>query len=94
MTTAPVPVSLFTVLHDAGLPVLVETATGAGDLAYAAGDIFDTVITMEADKALYEAKASGKARVRVHRLPGVPDYDRSTMVQSDEKQFLFSGNDD
>ncbi|WP_245590710.1 GGDEF domain-containing protein [Nitratidesulfovibrio termitidis] len=47
-----------------------------------------------ADKALYEAKASGKARVRVHRLPGVPDYDRSTMVQSDEKQFLFSGNDD
>ncbi|MDR3044382.1 MAG: GGDEF domain-containing protein [Desulfovibrio sp.] len=47
-----------------------------------------------ADKALYEAKASGKARVRVYRLPGVPDYDRSTMVQSDEKQFLFSGNDD
>ncbi|MEG6507023.1 GGDEF domain-containing protein [Nitratidesulfovibrio sp. 1201_IL3209] len=47
-----------------------------------------------ADKALYEAKASGKARVRVHRLPGVPDYDRSTMVQSDEKQFLFSGNDE
>ncbi|WP_223290411.1 GGDEF domain-containing protein [Nitratidesulfovibrio sp. SRB-5] len=47
-----------------------------------------------ADKALYEAKASGKARVRVHRLSGVPDYDRSTMVQSDEKQFLFSGNDD
>jgi diguanylate cyclase (GGDEF)-like protein len=47
-----------------------------------------------ADKALYEAKASGKARVRVHRLPGVPDYDRSTMVHSDEKQFLFSGNDD
>ena len=54
MTTAPVPVSLFTVLHDAGMPALVETATGAGDLAYAAGDIFDTVITMEADKALYE----------------------------------------
>lgn len=47
-----------------------------------------------ADKALYEAKAAGKARVRVYRLPGVPDYDRSTMVQSDEKQFLFSGNDD
>ena len=47
-----------------------------------------------ADKALYEAKGSGKARVRVYRLPGVPDYDRSTMVQSDEKQFLFSGNDD
>lgn len=47
-----------------------------------------------ADKALYEAKAAGKARVRVHRLLGVPDYDRSTMVQSDEKQFLFSGNDD
>lgn len=47
-----------------------------------------------ADKALYEAKGSGKARVRIYRLPGVPDYDRSTMVQSDEKQFLFSGNDD
>lgn len=47
-----------------------------------------------ADKALYEAKTSGKARVLVHRLPGVSDYDRSTMVHSDEKQFLFSGNDE
>lgn len=47
-----------------------------------------------ADKALYEAKTTGKARVRVHRLPGVTDYDRSTMVLSDEKQFLFSGNDE
>ena len=55
MPTAAVPLSLFTLLHDAGLSVLVETATGAGDLASAAGDVFDTVITMEADKALYEA---------------------------------------
>ncbi|WP_052360275.1 hypothetical protein [Solidesulfovibrio alcoholivorans] len=55
MTTAAVPLPLFTLLHGAGLPVLVETATGAGDLAHAAGDIFDTVITMEADKVLYEA---------------------------------------
>ena len=55
MTTAAAPLSLFTLLHDTGLSVLVETATGSGDLAYAAGDIFDTVITMEADKALYEA---------------------------------------
>ncbi len=47
--------ALFTLLHDAGLPVFVETATGVGDVAYAAGDAFDTVITMEADQALYEA---------------------------------------
>ncbi|WP_428565047.1 MAG: hypothetical protein ACP59X_03345 [Solidesulfovibrio sp. DCME] len=43
-------------LRDAGgLRVFVETATGAGDVAYAAGEVFDTVITMEADKATYEA---------------------------------------
>ncbi|MGJ3522229.1 GGDEF domain-containing protein [Nitratidesulfovibrio sp. D1] len=60
-----------------------------GATACRAEDLLD-----RADKALYEAKTSGKARVRVHRLPGVPDYDRSTMVQSDEKQFLFSGNDE
>lgn len=47
---------LFTLLRDAGgFRVFVETATGSGDMAAVAGDVFDTVITMEADRALYEA---------------------------------------
>lgn len=45
----------FTLLRDAGgFRVFVETATGSGDMATVAGDVFDTVITMEADRAVYE----------------------------------------
>ncbi len=54
-TPAATYLPLFKLLHAAGLPLFVETATGVGDVAHAAGDAFDTVITMEADPALYEA---------------------------------------
>ncbi|WBF67928.1 GGDEF domain-containing protein [Desulfovibrio subterraneus] len=46
-----------------------------------------------ADKALYEAKTSGKNCVHVARQKPDFEYDRSTMVHSNEKQFLFSGTD-
>lgn len=44
-----------------------------------------------ADQALYEAKSQGKNRVIVARQKQEIEYDRSTMVHSNEKQFLFSG---
>ncbi|UZP68198.1 GGDEF domain-containing protein [Desulfovibrio mangrovi] len=46
-----------------------------------------------ADKALYEAKTSGKNCVHVARQQPDFEYDRSTMVHSNEKQFLFSGTE-
>ena len=45
-----------------------------------------------ADRALYQAKRSGKNRVHVTRQLIEFEYDRSTMVHSNEKQFLFSGS--
>ncbi|EFL50939.1 hypothetical protein DesfrDRAFT_2311 [Solidesulfovibrio fructosivorans JJ]] len=55
-TVTPELTALLTTLRDAGgIRVLVETGTGRGDLSFAAGDIFDTVITFESDKALYDA---------------------------------------
>lgn len=45
-----------------------------------------------ADKALYQAKNAGKNQVRVTRQLIEFEYDRSTMVHSNEKQFLFSGS--
>lgn len=45
-----------------------------------------------ADKALYEAKQAGRNRIHVHREPGITHPERSTLVESSEKQFLFSGN--
>lgn len=55
---------LFTLLRDAGgFRVFVESGTGTGDIATVAGDVFDTVITMDADKARYDAayeKLSGR----------------------------------
>jgi len=45
-----------------------------------------------ADMALYEAKAHGKNRVHVARQQEA-SFDRSTMVHSNEKQFLFSGTE-
>ncbi|MEZ0575872.1 GGDEF domain-containing protein [Halodesulfovibrio aestuarii] len=50
-------------------------------------DLFDV-----ADKALYRAKNAGKNQVHVTRQLIEFEYDRSTMVHSNEKQFLFSGS--
>lgn len=58
MPTVPSPelTALCQTLRQAGdLRVFVETGSGRGDFSAVAGDIFDTVITMEADTALYEA---------------------------------------
>ncbi len=43
-----------------------------------------------ADQALYEAKTHGKNCVHIARQQAEKKYDRSTMVHSSEKQFLFS----
>jgi len=58
MSTAPAraPRPLLEALKKTGkFKILVETGTAAGDSALAAGDLFDTVITLEADPALAEA---------------------------------------
>lgn len=44
-----------------------------------------------ADDALYEAKTSGKDQVKVSRLPFVDNVPNDTLVQANEKQFLFGG---
>lgn len=44
-----------------------------------------------ADEALYEAKSSGKDQVKVSKLPFVDNVPNATLVQANEKQFLFGG---
>ena len=44
-----------------------------------------------ADDALYEAKTSGKDQVKVSKLPFVDNVPNDTLVQANEKQFLFGG---
>ncbi len=44
-----------------------------------------------ADKALYEAKASGKDQVITVALTGLEPAAKGTVVDSDEKRFLFTG---
>nr|WP_287410311.1 GGDEF domain-containing protein [Pseudodesulfovibrio sp.] len=44
-----------------------------------------------ADEALYEAKSSGKDQVKVSRLPFVDNVSNATLVQANEKKFLFGG---
>lgn len=44
-----------------------------------------------ADKALYAAKKAGKARVELAPLPDMETLPRETLVQANEKQFLFTG---
>lgn len=44
-----------------------------------------------ADDALYEAKASGKDQVKVSKLAFVDNVPNDTLVQANEKQFLFGG---
>ena len=42
-----------------------------------------------ADDALYDAKTSGKDQVKVSKLPFVDNVPNDTLVQANEKQFLF-----
>lgn len=42
-----------------------------------------------ADDALYEAKTTGKDQVKVSKLPFVDNVPNDTLVQANEKQFLF-----
>lgn len=44
-----------------------------------------------ADDALYKAKAAGKDQVKVSKLPFVDNVPNDTLVQANEKQFLFGG---
>ncbi len=44
-----------------------------------------------ADKALYDAKASGKDQVVTTALTGMEPATKGTVVDSDEKRFLFTG---
>jgi diguanylate cyclase (GGDEF)-like protein len=44
-----------------------------------------------ADKALYKAKGAGKARVAVAPLPDLDAVPRESLVQANEKKFLFTG---
>ncbi|BDQ32744.1 GGDEF domain-containing protein [Pseudodesulfovibrio portus] len=44
-----------------------------------------------ADDALYEAKAAGKDQVKVSKLSFVDNVPNDTLVQANEKQFLFGG---
>jgi len=48
-------------------------------------------LVAEADKALYEAKASGKDQVVTIALTGLEPSAKGTVVDSDEKRFLFTG---
>lgn len=75
-----------------GVPPFRVTFSG-GVATCSAGLICPAATLIElADKALYEAKQAGRNRILAHREPGSPDAERSTLVQSSEKQFLFSGN--
>lgn len=42
-----------------------------------------------ADEALYRAKAEGKDRIEVSRIPDIDMVPRQSLVQANEKQFLF-----
>ncbi len=44
-----------------------------------------------ADKALYQAKETGKARVKLAPLPQIENIAKQTLVQASEKKFLFTG---
>ncbi|NDV19189.1 diguanylate cyclase [Pseudodesulfovibrio sp. JC047] len=54
-------------------------------------NVTDKDLVNLADEALYEAKTAGKNQVKVSRLPFVDDVPNETLVQANEKQFLFGG---
>lgn len=53
--------------------------------------ITDKELLKLADDALYEAKKAGKDQVKVSKLPFVDNVPKETLVQANEKQFLFGG---
>lgn len=73
--------SQFTVTGSIGL----VTYKGATDMT--ASQLFEM-----ADKALYEAKSAGKDRVVAAPLADVRPPARASIVKSNEKKFLFTGN--
>jgi len=54
-------------------------------------DMTDKELVELADSALYEAKKAGKDQVKVSKLPFVDNVPNETLVQANEKQFLFGG---
>lgn len=54
-------------------------------------EISDKGLLQLADDALYDAKKSGKDQVKVSKLPFVDNVPKETLVQANEKQFLFGG---
>ncbi|CCH47775.1 GGDEF domain-containing protein [Pseudodesulfovibrio piezophilus] len=54
-------------------------------------DILPEEILKLADEALYFAKTSGKDQVKVSKLDFVDNVPNDTLVQANEKQFLFGG---
>ena len=64
----------------------------AGLAAYrGVGDLSVADLIAQADKALYEAKATGKDRIVRAPAPAPDPSLRRTLVKADEKRFLFTG---
>lgn len=54
-------------------------------------NITDKELIDLADTALYDAKAAGKDQIKLSKLPFVDNVPNETLVQANEKQFLFGG---
>lgn len=75
-----------------GLDTPIHATFSAGVAATRAKvPIRSTELMNLADKALYMAKEQGKNTVVVQRAPKELEMPKTTMVRSEEKQFLFTG---
>lgn len=82
------------------LPILCSGCDSAINVTFSAGvaatrakvPIKATELMTLADKALYLAKEQGKNTVTVQRAPKELELPQTTMVRSEEKQFLFTGS--